>query len=70
VVCQDKETWDWLWSNVPGMKAWEGCRLEVFVPYKRVAAWFLGPTEDMERLFQHLFLLVEGGARYQSVEGV
>jgi len=40
VVCQDKETRDWLWSNVPVMKAWEGCRLEVFASYKRVAAWF------------------------------
>jgi len=40
MVCQDKETWDCLRSNVPVMKAWEGCRLEVFASYKRVAAWF------------------------------
>lgn len=38
VVCQDTETRDWLRSNVPVMKAWEDCRLEVFAPYKRVAA--------------------------------
>ena len=60
VVCQDKETRDWLWSNVPVMKAWEGCRLEVFAPCKRVAAWFSGPSEGMECLFQHLVWLKEG----------
>jgi hypothetical protein len=60
MVCQDKETRDWLWSNVPVMKAWEGCRLKVFAPCKRVAAWFSGPSEDLERLFQHLFWLKEG----------
>jgi hypothetical protein len=60
VVCQDKETQNWLQSNIPLMKAWQGCRLEVFVLHKRVVAWFPGPSEYMVRLFQHLFWLKEG----------
>jgi hypothetical protein len=60
VVCLDKVTRDWLQRNVPVMKAWEGCRLEVFAPYKRVTAWFSGPSEDMECLFLLPFWLKEG----------
>ena len=56
MVCQDKETQDWLWSNVPVMKAWEGCRLEVFAPCKRAAAWFSGPLEDMDTCFSIFFV--------------
>jgi hypothetical protein len=43
VVCQDKETQDWLRSNVPVMKAWEGCRLE-----------FLPPTREWQPGFRAL----------------
>lgn len=56
VVCQDKETRDWLRSNVTVMKAWEGCRLDVFAPYKRVAAWFSGPSEDWNTFFSVFFV--------------
>jgi hypothetical protein len=41
------------------MAAWEGSRLiavglEALPTYKRVAAWFPGPTEDTERLLLQL----------------
>ena len=60
VLCQDKETQDWLQSKVPVMKAWEGCMLEVFLSYKTVVAWFLGLLEDTECLFQRLHRLNQG----------
>jgi len=44
VVCQDKETKDWLAGKVPTLTAWEGSRLkmvglDVLPTYKRVMAW-------------------------------
>jgi hypothetical protein len=41
-------------------EAWEGRRLEVFAPYKRVVAWFPGPSEYVVHLFHCLFWLKEG----------
>jgi hypothetical protein len=44
VVCQDKETKDWLVGKVPTLTAWEGSRLKMvgldaLPTYKRVVAW-------------------------------
>jgi hypothetical protein len=47
------------------MTAWEGSRLkivglEALPNFKRVVAWFLGPVEDTETLFQRLHRLNRG----------
>jgi hypothetical protein len=47
VVCQDKETRDWLASSVPNLKAWEGSKLKVvgleaLPTYRIVLAWLPG----------------------------
>jgi hypothetical protein len=54
---KDKQTWDWLGSKVPTLKAWEGSRLktvglEALSTYKRVVDWSLGPVEDTVRSFE------------------
>jgi hypothetical protein len=53
MVCHDEATRDWLTSKVLTLEAWEGSRLKVvgldaLPTFKRVAAWFPGPVEDME----------------------
>jgi hypothetical protein len=58
-VCLDEETKDWLGREVPKMNVGEGSNLrkvglEVLPTYKRVVAWFPGPGEDTEHLFQQL----------------
>jgi hypothetical protein len=65
MVCQDEATRDWLTSKVPTLEAWEGSRLKVvgldaLPTFKRVAAWFPGPVEDMERYFTRLHRLNRG----------
>jgi len=65
MVCQDKETRDWLASKVPTLTAWEGSRLKMvglgaLSTYKRVVAWFPGPVEDTGRYFQRLCRLNQG----------
>jgi hypothetical protein len=57
VVCLNEETKDWLGREGPKMNVGEGSKLrmeglEVLPTYKRVVAWFPGPREDTERLFQ------------------
>ena len=57
MVCEDEETRNWLGSNVSTLKACKGSRqkmvgLEALPTYKRVVAWFLGPTEDTKCYFQ------------------
>jgi len=57
VVCLDEETKDWLGREVPKMKVREGSQLrmvglEALSTYKTVVAWFPGPREETERLFQ------------------
>ena len=63
MVCQDVPTMDWLTSKV--WEAWEGSRfkvvgLDALPTFKRVAAWFSGPVEDMERYFSRLRRLNQG----------
>ena len=65
MVCQDVPTKDWLTSNVPTLEAWGGSRLKVvgldaLPTFTRVAAWFLGPVEDMEHCFSWLRRLNRG----------
>jgi hypothetical protein len=65
MVCQDKETSDWLAARVPTLVAWEGSRLKMvgldaLPTYKRVVAWFSGPVENTERYFQQLRRLNQG----------
>jgi hypothetical protein len=65
MVCQDRDTRDWLESQAPSMAAWEGSRLKVvgldaLPTYKRVVAWFPGPAEDTERLLLRLHRLNRG----------
>ena len=65
MICQDEETRDWLDSKVPTLTASEGSRLKMmgldFLPtYKRVAAWFPGPVEDIGRYFQRFCRLNQG----------
>jgi hypothetical protein len=59
VVCLDEETKAWLGREVPKMNVGEGLKLrmvglEALPTYERLVAWFLGPGEDRERLFQRL----------------
>jgi hypothetical protein len=65
LVCLDEEAKDWLGREVPKMNVGEGSKLrmvglEVLPTYKRVVAWFPGPGEDTERLFQRLRRLNRG----------
>ena len=65
MVCQDEMTRDWLAAKVPTLVAWEGSRLKVvgmesLPTFKRVAAWFPGPTEDTEQCFSRLCRLNQG----------
>ena len=65
MVCQDEMTRDWLAAKVPTLVAWEGSRLKVvgmesLPTFKRVAAWFPGPTEDTEQCFSRLRRLNQG----------
>jgi hypothetical protein len=65
VVCLDEKTENWLGTEVPKMNVWGGSRLrmvglEALPTYKRVVAWFLGPMEDMKRLFHRLRRLDRG----------
>ena len=62
MVCQDVPTMVWLTSKVPTLEGWEGSRLNVvgldaLPTFKRVAAWFPGPVEDMERCFSRFHWL-------------
>ena len=62
MICQDKETRDWLAAKVPILTAWEGSRLKMvglnaLPTYKRVVAWFLCPVEDRQHYFQWLHRL-------------
>jgi hypothetical protein len=59
VVCLDEETKDWLGREEPKMNVGEGSKFrmvgsEALPTYKRIVAWFLGPGEDTEHLFQRL----------------
>jgi hypothetical protein len=70
MVCQNQETFDWLARLVPTLTVWEGSRLKVvdlktLPTYKRVAAWFPGPAEDTETLFQRLRRLNRGLETWQ-----
>jgi hypothetical protein len=65
VVCLDEETKDWMEREVPKMDVGEGTKLrmvglEVLPTYKRVVAWFPGPIEGTEHLFQRLRRLTRG----------
>jgi hypothetical protein len=65
VVCLDEETKDWLGREVPKMNVGEGSKLrmvglEVHPTYKKAVAWFQGPREDTECLFQRLHRLNRG----------
>ena len=65
MVCQDEMTRDWLAAKVPTLVTWEGSRLKVvgvaaLPTFKRVAAWFPGPVEDMEWCFSRLRRLNQG----------
>jgi hypothetical protein len=65
VVCLDEETKDWLGREVPKMNVGESSKLrmvglEALPTHKRVVAWFPGPAEDTERLFQRLRSLNRG----------
>jgi hypothetical protein len=65
MVCQERETCDWFAASVPTLTAWEGSRFKVVemdaLPvFKRVTAWFPGPPEDTETLFQRLRRLNRG----------
>ena len=65
VVYHDKETQNWLSSNVSPLTVWEGSRpkmagLETLPVYKRVVDWFPGSAEDTERYFQRLRTLNQG----------
>ena len=65
MVCNDVMTKDWLTAKVPTLVAWEGSRLKVvglddLPTFKRVVAWFLGPSEDTERCFSRLRRLNRG----------
>jgi hypothetical protein len=57
MVCQDQDTCDWFARSAPNLTAWEGSKFKVVemdaLPvFKRVAAWFPGPLEDTDTLFQ------------------
>jgi hypothetical protein len=63
-VHHDKLTKDWLAARVPTLVAWEGSRLKIvgldaLSTYKRVVAWFPGPT-DTERYLLWLWRLNQG----------
>ena len=65
MVCQDTDTKEWLEGQTPTMEACEGSRLKVvgldaLPTYKRMAAWFPGPVDDMEQLFLRLRRLNRG----------
>jgi hypothetical protein len=65
VVCLNEERKDLLGREVSKMNVGEGSKLrivglEALPTYKRVVAWFLGPGEDTERLFQRLRRLNRG----------
>jgi hypothetical protein len=65
LVCHDEATKHWLTTTATTMEAWEGSRLkavelDALLTYKRVAAWFPGPVEDMERYFSQLRRLNRG----------
>jgi hypothetical protein len=70
MVCQNQETIDWLARLVPTLTVLNGSRLKVvdmktLPAYKRVAAWFPGPVEDTETLFQRLRRLNRGLETWQ-----
>jgi hypothetical protein len=57
VICQRRESRNWLGCNVPIKEAWEGSKLKMvgledLPTYKRVVAWFPGPVEDTECYLQ------------------
>jgi hypothetical protein len=61
-VCLHEETKAWLGTEVPKMNVGDGSKLhmvglQVLPTYKRAVAWFPGPGEDMEHLFQRLHRL-------------
>jgi hypothetical protein len=65
MVCQDREICDWFAGSAPTLTAWEGSKFKVVemdaLPvFKRVTAWFPGPPEDTETLFQRLCRLNRG----------
>jgi hypothetical protein len=65
MVCHDEQTKDWLAARVPTLVAWEAFRLKLagldaLPTYKRVAARFLGPAEDMKRYLLQLWRLNRG----------
>jgi hypothetical protein len=60
-ACQDRQTWDWLQSKVPEVKASEGCRikmvsLEVLHTFKRLTAWSPSFPADTEFFLQCVHL--------------
>jgi hypothetical protein len=65
MVCQDQDTCDRFARLAPTLMAWEGSRFKVVemdaLPvFKRVTAWFPGPPEDTETLFQRFRRLNRG----------
>jgi hypothetical protein len=61
VVCQDKETRDWLASSIPTLRAWEGSKLkmvglEALPTYRGVLAWLPGPAEEMRRYLREVVI--------------
>lgn len=65
MVYHNELTKDWLASTVSTLEAWEGSRIKIvgldaLPTYKRVAAWFLCPTEETERYFLWLRRLNQG----------
>jgi len=65
MVCHDELRKGWLAAWVPTLVAWEGSRLallglDTLPTYKRVVAWFSGPSEDTERYLLRLRKLNQG----------
>jgi hypothetical protein len=65
MVCQDKETSEWLAARVPTLVAWQGSRLktvdlDTLPTCKRVVTWFLGPVEDTGWYICQLYSLNQG----------
>jgi hypothetical protein len=65
MICHYEATRDRLTSKVPTLEAWEGSRLKVvdldaLPTFKRVAAWFPVPVEDMELYLTRLRRLNRG----------
>ena len=73
MICHDEVTKDWLAARVPTLVAIEGSRfklvgLDALRTYKRVVAWFPGPSKDAERYLLRLRRLNRSlGTRHWSL---